>query len=226
MNGDFSSPWIRCELEQWLPLTARKTPLSVRKNSFLFHQEGASGQLYIVKSGRIRITTFQRNGSEKQLYIAEVGTLFGERSSMLGVRHSTSAVAIVDSLVYVVPYSEASALMQTDPALCVAFMLLLCRKNSVLVKQVLELAFSDSLQRIAQTLINLAGAYGQEVADGICIPIRFTHQDVANLTNTSRVTMSNAFNLLSSKGIVTKRDGKTILTDIEALKSIAEGSYK
>lgn len=225
MESNFTSPWLRVEAGQWLPVTAQKTPLSVKKNSFLFHQEGDSGQLYIVKAGRIRITTFQRDGSEKQLYIAEVGSLFGERSCMLGTRHATSAVAIVDSLVYIIPFTEAQAAMAENPALGAAFMRLVCRKNSILMKQVVELSFSDSLQRIAQALVNLAGAYGQETEEGVCVPIRFTHQDVANLTNTSRVTVSNAFNLLTSKGILFKKEGKTILADLEALRAMADGSY-
>ena len=225
MEFNSTSPWVRMDIDQWAPLIAKKTPLSVRKNSFLFHQEGDSGQLYVVKAGRIRISVFQRDGSEKQLYIAEVGALFGERSCMLGVRHATSAVAIVDSLIYIIPFSEAQALMAQNSELSGAVMRLAYRKNSILIKQVVELSFSDALQRITQTLVNLAETYGQETDMGICIPIRFTHQDVANLTNASRVTVSNAFNLLASKGILLKKDGKTILADIQALRSMADGSY-
>lgn len=225
MTVSETSPWIRLDPKLWEPFIVKKTPLYVKKNSVLFHQDDSSGQFFIVKSGRIRITTFQRDGSEKQLYIAETGALFGERSCIMGCRHSTTAVAIVDSYVYLVPYYEARETLAANFELNMHLLQLVCRKNAVLARQVVELSFSDSLQRIAQVLINLSEIYGATEPDGICIPIRFTHQDVANLTNTSRVTVSNAFNLLASKKIITKRNGKTVLLDMAALQSMADGHY-
>ena len=217
-----TSPWIGAELEQWKALTQKRTPRLVKKKTALYQQQDDAKELYIVKEGRICITTFHHDGSERQLYIAETGALFGERSCILNQPHSTAAVAIVDSQVYAVPYSDVRGLLAADNELCQAIMRHLCRKNTVLKQQVIELSFSSAVQRIAQILIYLADMYGVLTPAGIEIPIRFSHQDVANIMTTSRVTVNNTFTLFKSEGILAKRNGKTIITNIEKLNRIAE----
>lgn len=226
MNPDETSPWIHTDLDCWSILTHGRVPYPFKKNTILFHQEDPSGLIYIVRSGRIRITSYQKNGAEKQLYIAEQGTLFGECASMMRHPHVASAVAIVDSMIYVIPYTDVETAMNGNWDLNTRVLNMLCRKNSVLLKQVVELSFSDSLQRIAQVLINLGREYGHPEAEGLRISIRFTHQDVANLTNTSRVTVSNAFNLFSSRGIITKQEGRYALLELDSLHQIADGYYE
>lgn len=225
MNHDNTSPWISIKPDSWLELTTGRTAVLFKKNTMIFHEGESSNTIYIVKSGRICITCFQQSGAEKQLYIAEQGSLFGESSCFSRSAHSASAVAIVDSGVYCICWDEVQRLMQSDWTLTEKIIQMLCRKKAILQKQVVELSFADSLQRIAQMLANLGQEYGEETADGIRVSIRFTHQDVANLTNTSRVTVSNIFQILSGKGVLTKKDGHFYLGRLELLQQMADGNY-
>lgn len=225
MSAELTSPWLRVELSEWNSLLHGRTPAPYKKNALLYHQGDPANAVFIVGSGRIRVTSYQQNGGEKQIFIAEQGAMFGCSACFGGHPHNASSVAIVDSTVYCIPLAELESAMKADWELCRRVIQVLCRTNAILFKQVVELSFSDALQRIAQVLLNLGAEYGSEEGEGISISIRFTHQDVANLTNTSRVTVSNIFNFLISRGLLDKQNGHFILLGLDTLHEMADGSY-
>ena len=180
--------------------------------------------VYVVKDGRVCITTYSSTGIEQQLYIAEQGTLFGERSSLLGESHMTTAVSIVDSSVYAIPINIFQDRLAASPALNQAVLQILCRKNSLLVGRLLSHSSSDSLQRIAQVLLDMVHAYGTETGSGCEISIRFSHQDVANLLHISRVTVTKAFQTMSQEGILRRNQGHILICDRKKLEHLAQGT--
>lgn len=217
------SPWIRVDLKKWEPLISGHVPVLYRKKSFLFHEEDPSAFVYIIKSGRVRLTSFRSDGSEKQFFIAEEGCICGEHGCLMHHPHQSSAVAIVNTEVYRISARELEQAMQRDWQLTSLMMQVFCRKNAILTNMVLELSFTQSIQRIAQLLMNLTRQYGVKEEGGCRINIRFTHQDVASMINTSRVTVSNIFTIFYERGLLKKEGGCFILCDPDAMEAIASG---
>lgn len=215
-----NSPWITLEPENWAPLIEGRTPVQYRKKAILFHQEDAADAVFIVKSGRLRITSYQEDGAEKQLYIAEKGALVGESSCLNGTVHQSSAVAIVDSLVWKVPAAELMETMERDWELTRRVISLLCRKKDVYYRQILDLSFKQATHRIASQLVNLCRQYGKKHEKGVRISIHFTQQDIAGIVNASRVTVGNVFNMFIDQGLLTREGKYFIVTDLEALQEL------
>lgn len=216
------SPWINGTAAQWSGLTDNRKTIKVKKETVLYHQGDTPDQVFLIETGRVRITAYQESGTERQLYIAEKGCLIAENSVIMGQLHTSSAVAIVDSSVYSIPANQFIQAMKLDFSLAWAVMEMICRKQNILFYQVLGLSFSQSLQRISRVLLNLLEQYGKPCAKGTGIGIRFTHQDVANITGASRVTVSNTFNMLSDAGILCKENGVFVVCDIAALEEYAQ----
>jgi len=63
-NRNFS-PWIYCDLAQWGPLTDKKYLINVKEKNVLYNQEEDISHIYIVKSGRVRLSYFSSEGAEK-----------------------------------------------------------------------------------------------------------------------------------------------------------------
>lgn len=217
------SPWIGGETEGWNRLLEGAAPRLWRRNQVLFQQGDEAGFVYVVKSGRVCITSFQQDGTEQHLFIAEQGSMFGEEFCLSQLPYLISAVAIVDAMVYALPFSWVEERMAHDPQLSRQIMASLSRKNLMLLHQVMAYASADALQRIAQVLVNLSRQYGKsgELGEHICI--RFTHQDVANLIHVSRVTVSNVFNTLTRQEIIERKDGKFWIRKPELLVKLAQG---
>ena len=211
------SPWINEDLEKLAVLTENFQPEKYRKNESLYSVCGKSEYIYIVVSGRIRVTAYHTSGKERQLYIAERGCIVGEISALLNRIHNTTASAIVNSVVYKIPSSIFLKQLQQNHTISNVVMQMICRKHDILSNALLSSSFSQSASQIARMLLNLADQYGEETEDGLRIGIRFTHQDIANITGISRVTVSNCFNLFAEKGICGRINGSFMITDLDSL---------
>ena len=219
MKGDYEfSPWISEEFKQLSVLTEGFQPVKYKKEESLYSVCGKSEYVYLVVSGRVRVTAYHASGRERQLYIAEKGCIVGETSVLLHREHTTTASAIVESTAYKIPASVFTERMRNDYGICNTVMRMVCRKHDILCNALLSSSFSQSLSQIARMLLNLADQYGEETVDGCRIGIRFTHQDIANITGISRVTVSNAFNLLGEKGICGRMNGSFLISDIDGLR--------
>ncbi len=218
------SPWIRLEPELLLPLVEGQPLIHVRRKRPLYYQGDAATTAYVVKEGRVCITTYSQAGMEQQLYIAEQGALFGEHACLLNTPHITSAVSIVDSTVYTIPFPVFERKLSQHPELNQAVMRILCRKCSLLVGRLLSQSSTVSLQRIAQALVDMTQEYGLETEEGTEISIRFSHQDVANLLHISRVTVTKAFQSMTQAGIILRRNNHILVRDRTALSQLAVGS--
>ena len=135
----------------------------------------------------------------------------------------TTAVSIVDSSVYAIPINIFQDRLAASPALNQAVLQILCR-NSLLVGRLLSHSSSDSLQRIAQVLLDMVHAYGTETESGCEISIRFSHQDVANLLHISRVTVTKAFQTMSQEGILRRNQGHILICERKKLEHLAQGT--
>ncbi len=225
MQFDDFSPWLRLDTGLLLPLVSDQAILHLRRKQPIFHQGDAPLNVYVVKEGRVCITTYSQGGAEQQLYIAEQGALFGEHSGLLGIPHTTSAISIVDSMIYSIPLSTFLDRLERSPCLNRCVLQIICRKNSLLIGQLLSSSSSDSLQRIAKVLLDMAQEYGTETKEGLEISIRFSHQDVANLLHTSRVTVTKAFRSLAQEGIVLRKQNRIVICDREKLSNVASGGW-
>ena len=116
----------------------------------------------------------------------------------------------MDTWAYAVPRLAMLGALREDWALNQRFLELCFRKNTVLLGQVRELSFDQAERRIARTLLNLAAQYGRPCPEGVRISIRFTHQDVAGIINTSRITTNKVMKRMEEEGILLKREGRYI----------------
>ena len=64
--------------------------------------------------------------------------------------------------------------------------------------------------RITQTLLQLAEEQGSPTLDGVLIKDRPTHQDLANMSGTTRETVSRILKRLESQGYIVP-EGKDLL---------------
>jgi CRP-like cAMP-binding protein len=86
---------------------------------------------------------------------------------------------------------------------------------------VLEAAlFLEGPSRLARVLVHLASLYGQKVADGVELRIRFSQQQLANMVGMSRESINKQLGQWRDEGIIATEDGRILITDLDALQDI------
>lgn len=215
------SPWIKLNLSIWGKLIDTFPLKTYKSNSILFQENENLSFVYIVKTGRIRLTISNYDGDEKHLMIAEKGCIIGENSCLLNAPSVVAATSIVETAVYQIPKNEFLNCIYQNPSINKTIIDIISIKNAIFTQQILELSFSNSKEKVAKTLYDLVNLYGIKYNDKYRIDLKFTHQDVAHLINTSRVTVSKNFSCLLKEKIIEREDGYIVISNLEKLKSLS-----
>lgn len=218
--GNVESPWISADMDIWKILTKERKPTTYQTNQMVFQQGDDFHSVFIVASGRVRISVFNDAGQQKTLYVACPGAMIGESACILSHPHTTSAVTIVESELYRVPSKELQAFFHSDHILADMLLQYVTRKNHTLISQAASLSFDNAEQRIAKTLLYLCDTYGTVTSNGIKLNIRFTCNDIADVVSVSRVTVNNIMSAFRRDKLIGKQDGLYFIRDLERIQQI------
>jgi CRP-like cAMP-binding protein len=212
------SPWLKIDDYNWDSLTKGKKSLAYKKNDVIYHQQTYTDFVYLVKSGRVRLSIYSKDGREKSLFIADKNCLFGELSAFDNLPNHATAMAVADSEVYHIPKTLFIECLKVDHDLSLKTIEILARKNRLLAAQIEDLSFNDAYTRVAIALIKLSLSYSSDCSDGNKLEIKFTHQEMANLLGLSRVSVSKIMSDFIKLSILEKKDGYIVLKDVKKLK--------
>ena len=84
-------------------------------------------------------------------------------------------------------------------------------------KRLESLVFKDSRSRIIEYLVDLNNEKGQRVGYEWVVRNFITHQEIANLTATSRQTVTTVLNELKTKNILTFNRKRLLIRDLDLL---------
>lgn len=220
MEGfNLNSPWIIRTNVDWTKLKTIGTLKTIPKNTIIYTQN-SHNMVYLIESGRVRISIFNENGIEKTLGIVYENNIFGEFPAIDGQSNFATATTIVESELYGIGQSAFLEAITRDPDLNRQVLKNLTRKIRILSSQVQELSFLGSENRIARALYNLTIDQGIADEKGWTIPLKFTHQEMADLVGTSRVTVSKVISAMIKSGTLKKEEGYYRILDPLSLKDM------
>jgi len=181
-------------LEEKEELEGHIKRVEVPRNEFIFKEGDKPTAFITLEEGKVKIFKEGVGGREQILRMVKPGGFVGYRALIANENHNDSAMALEDSVIYVVDVDF--------------FFNKLLRNHNValrlLTKLAKELGFSNSRTvtltqkhirgRLAESIILLKDKYGIE-SDGQTIKAYLSREDLANLSN---MTTSNAIRTLSS----------------------------
>lgn len=218
MERNYVSPWIVSEQAQNPILASACSITTIKKKHYLFLQGNDNHNVYIVRTGRLRIFYSDLSSMEKCIYIVERGGMVGETSAFDQVPNYISAYAITDTTLFKIHIQDLLRLIDLHPSLSLQIIRSLNYKVRLLSSQ-MEYSTKTASVRVVVTLIALCARYGTVQPDGsVRISIRFTHEEMSNLINLNRVTVSKVFGDLFQNQFITNVGGHIIVPDITALK--------
>jgi CRP/FNR family transcriptional regulator len=174
------------------------------KRSIIFHEGDPGDTLYILKSGRVKISKITEDGREKTLTIMQPGDFFGEMAIFDSLPRSATAEVIDDQAVtFTLNKRDFERIILDNPVIALKIMRDLTRRIRQVNQQVEDLAFKDVHERVASTLCNLSKVEGRSLGGNrILITLKMTHQDLANMVGSSRETVTRALNRLQDQEII------------------------
>ncbi|OGR22070.1 MAG: hypothetical protein A2559_11130, partial [Deltaproteobacteria bacterium RIFOXYD2_FULL_66_9] len=155
------------------------------KDATIFSKGDPANALFIVKEGKVRILSLSDKGAETIVHILKEGEIFGELL-LSEEQRAFTAVAGTDALVTVLSKGNLVELLAVLPAIAKNFIRLLSRRLANVEREFGEFGHTWSYNRLAKVLLRLCEEHGKETPKGTLIPLRLTHEDLANLIGTTR----------------------------------------
>jgi CRP/FNR family transcriptional regulator len=187
------------------------------KDEIIFFENDSVKKLYLLINGKVKLSMLSAEGKEKVLTILQEGDIFGELSLFDEDPHPLTAEAMDDARLLIIPWNEMEKMIIKRPSLAIKIIEALSKKTRLLTSQVRELVFQDAAGRLASLLSRLAEDFGREIEEGTVIDLVLTHQEIANLIGSSRVTVTKLINKFIDDGMITIKKRKIIITDFESL---------
>lgn len=211
-NELLNSPWVGIKFDddeiEFLTSDIPLTDLVSGETLISMHEYNTN--VFIVNSGKVHVSVDDKEGQRKTALIATKGGVVGEISAILQKHSYITAEAIEDSQVYALDCSYFLNKLTQDSSLNSKLIKELALKNHVLISQVAMLAFDKPITRVENALKWIFSEYGNRKRDGIYLNYRkkaikkITHQNIADITGLSRVSVSKAFSELYKSGVLVK----------------------
>jgi CRP-like cAMP-binding protein len=138
--------------------------------------------------------------------------MFGELGLVGQEKRNDFAIAMDDEVrVCTMNVEEILAMMRSNPELSIKITTTIGSRLAKVERKFESLIFKDARTRIVDLIQEMATDRGRILAGGeILLEHSLTHQDIANLTATSRQTVTTVLNELKDKEMI-NFDRKTIL---------------
>ncbi|MDN5203537.1 Crp/Fnr family transcriptional regulator [Fulvivirgaceae bacterium BMA10] len=189
-----------------------------KKDEFIYFPDEPSDHIYLVSEGRIKIGAYTEDGREVVKTILSPGEVFGELALVGEEKRTDFAIAMDhDTRVCPMNISDMQQLMAINRDLSLKIFKLIGFRIKKLERRIESLVFKDARSRIVDFIRDLAYEKGKKVGFETLIKNHFTHQDIANLTGTSRQTVTTILNELKDQNLINFDRRRILVRDLDKL---------
>jgi CRP-like cAMP-binding protein len=147
----------------------------------IFREGDVGAEMFIIQSGKVKITKLIKGGVEKTLVILGPGDFFGEMAVIDKDNRSATATAVEPSRLISLDEDVFEQHMQTNPKIVKKILKNLTTRLRETNQQIANLMIRDTNRRVADEIKWVAGKHGEEGPEGITMNIDFTVNELSKM---------------------------------------------
>lgn len=178
--------------------------------------------LYFVMVGRVRLYEILPDGRAITLSILSVNDVFAQFINHNSYFHDIYAEAMKDSIVASIQESSLETLMEQSPMLASRIIYSFSQQLSQSQILIEGLLGRDVSLRLINILLKLANEFGVSSKEGdqIAIELGLTHQELADMIGSNRVTVTRKLIELQKKNLIAVQNRTIYILDRQALEDM------
>jgi CRP-like cAMP-binding protein len=189
------------------------------RNTFIYSPGEPADWVYFVTEGVVKTGTISEEGKEVIKNILYQGEMFGELGlSGLEERPDFASSLKGEIKIMRIPVKILRELINRNPEVGLRMIEKLGDRIKRSEKRLERLVFDDARTRIIDFLHEQANKVGKKFADETLIRHGFTHQDMANITGTSRQLVTIVLNQLKKENLINFDRSSILIRDLDRLK--------
>ena len=173
----------------------------------------------IVLKGVLSENVVSSHGNVHTLYILRRGEISGEPFYFCGGENTILTLAKENTEISFIQNKVLDRELDKNPEAYRYFIHSITRKYRIIMLQLTNNLFNDSMGRVADALLRLASCAEVDPLGRTTVNMVFTHQELANNIGCSRITVTRCLNELMDNSIISYQDKKIIINKPEELKA-------
>lgn len=211
-----------CDKEWQEFINFHKSVLTFKKNNFIFQAGEETKGLYIIDSGKIKVTYRQYDGSDRLIRLAKTGDVLGHRGFGGSWKYPISAIALEDASVSFIPVDVFNVVAKSNPHFTYQLMMFFAEE---LRKSEAKIKHYPVRVLVARALLDNYKVFGFENKKSKKLSYTLSRKDIANKAGTTYETVVRTIADLKKEGII-KTEGKSIyILKVDDLRAIARPKY-
>ncbi len=204
--------------DEKLRLAEMMKPVIFTRYSFVYLPGESSEQVYFLARGSVKIGTHSSDGKEVIKALVHPLAMFGELG-LIGEeeRQDFAQVLKEEVQVYVLKVEDFKKVMRFNFDLCSRVMDLFGARLLRAENKLESLIFKDARTRIIEFIKESVSDRGRRIGYEMLLKHSLTHQDIANITCTSRQTVTLVLNELRKSDLIYFNRGKILVRDMTRL---------
>lgn len=200
------------ELTEIAMITTHK---KYRKYETIYLAGEKSQSLYVVNSGKVKITRISKTGKEQIIRILEPGDFTGELSLFNSIPLESNAETLEETSICIIEGNEFKKIISKYPNIAIKILEGISDRLKKAENLIESLGLHDVEQRIANKLLEMA-------QDKDIIKLKMTKRDLASHLGINRETLSRKLTSLENLEIIEQKGQRNIyILDREKLKEMA-----
>lgn len=159
--------------------------------------------VYLLAKGSIKLTNILDEGKEMIKYIVQPGELFGEWALISDEPKEELAIAVRDNVqVWKIPVNALIQVFNNNAIASLYVTSVIQEKLNNIERRLGNFIAKNARSRIVDFIKYNAETRGKQIGYEILINHKLTHQDIANITGTSRQTVTSVLNDLKRLNLI------------------------
>lgn len=203
-------------------LAEHALPRHYRKDEVLFLAGEEAHGLFVIVNGSVRAFRESPDGREQVIHVERAGATVAEVPVFDDGTYPSTVAAEEDTDALFLGKRDVRQLCLQHPEISLAAVKVLASRLRRCAELVEALSLKEVGQRLARFLVSEARRHGQPSADGVCLTLNQTNQQIAARVGSVREVISRAFSRLQHDGLIIMEDRKLTIPDLDALSSFAD----
>jgi CRP/FNR family transcriptional regulator len=189
--------------EELLAISGRVSLRAYPKGQVILFEEDTNEYMYSVLEGMVKVFYTTEEGKESIVAFHGAGESFGEVSLIDQLTTPATVAAQEKSLVLIISRDDFFEIIQSQPKVMYNLYQMLAGRLRHSWGQVRMLHFNDASNRIMAAIKDMAAERGEASAGGVLLPLRLTHQNIADMTGLTRETVTRVIDKWKKANLIT-----------------------
>jgi CRP/FNR family transcriptional regulator, cyclic AMP receptor protein len=191
------------------------------KGSLLFVEGEEPRGVFILCSGRAKLTTSSTEGKTLIVKIAEPGEVLGASATILNKPYEVSAETIEPSQLNFIKREDFMKFLGGHPEACMHTAQQLSEKYHSAQREIRSLGLSQTTsEKLARLLLDWSVKSGETTTKGVRIKVLLTHEEIAQMIGTTRETVTRLLSDFKRRKMIDVKGSSMFITNKSGLENM------